>query len=101
MSMLNPNSIQSTSEIDCDVVKAELQDYLDGELELTEKQAIASHLKSCETCAHEAHLLYTTRLLLKHLPDLEPEKEYWDFATRKVLKKLPAKSIKPKIVVVP
>ena len=75
--------------INCDVVRAELQDYFDKELDKNEESAIRIHLDSCRTCQRDAFLLYSTFVLLRHLPDKEPDKEYLDFATKSVLTKIP------------
>ncbi len=86
LSQISPTFFQA---VDCDVVQAELQDYLDGELDAIETRAIRRHLRTCLKCRQDAQLLYSTLVLLRHLPNLEPEGAYWDFATRRVLKKIP------------
>ncbi len=81
--------------LDCDVVKAELQDYFDGELSKDEKGQITNHLKRCQSCHHHAFLFYSMFNLLHSFPETQPEQEYWDSVTRQVLQKIPPENTSP------
>lgn len=45
-----------------------LSAYLDGELSASERQALAQHLASCDTCGEELDALRQVRTLLRALP---------------------------------
>ncbi len=49
-----------------------LSDYLEGDLSLSERHAMDSHLSRCDVCTHELEALRRTVLLLHSLPTPEP-----------------------------
>ncbi len=77
--------------MDCDVVRAELHDYFDGELIEDEHRAIKKHLQHCNLCYYHAFLLHTTLNLLRHLPTSQPDQAYWDVVTERVMERIPLK----------
>ncbi|OQY28036.1 MAG: hypothetical protein B6244_08835 [Candidatus Cloacimonetes bacterium 4572_55] len=96
--------------LDCDVVKAQLQDFFDNEISNIDKKEITKHFRRCKSCYEHAYLLYSTLTLLKNLPgsypnnigkdgigqsNIWPDKEYWELATKNVLRKIPKKKGAP------
>ncbi|MEE8475947.1 MAG: zf-HC2 domain-containing protein, partial [Myxococcota bacterium] len=48
--------------------RRQLNDYLDGDLELEDRERLEEHLSGCDDCAREARELRQTVFLLRDLP---------------------------------
>jgi len=68
----------------CEHVQETLSDYLEGELDPPERQAVAEHLAVCADCAREAQTLRRTLSVLHEcVPRQEPVLDLWkEFAPK-------------------
>lgn len=61
---------------ECDKVREWLSPYLDDELDSGERQRVASHLESCQSCREELDSLRKTVSLVRRIPVIEPRRSF-------------------------
>jgi anti-sigma factor RsiW len=68
----------------CEHVQEALSDYVEGDLEPPERQAVAEHLAACPECAREEQMLRRTLSVLHEcVPRHEPVLDLWrEFAPK-------------------
>ncbi len=62
--------------MDCQEIKKLIPVYLDDELEATERQRVAAHLRACADCRAEARAIEKSWELLAEIKEIEPDPNY-------------------------
>jgi hypothetical protein len=58
--------------MECRKYESQFNDYLDGELSLTERETLQFHLRECLSCYRKWNSLQKTKEILSRMPNLDP-----------------------------